>query len=241
MYVCPCQDCFLLEQLPRELWIRAQPHHLWATQVTGTSSGNLLSKYLKLADSSSCSSVPSSNQTHCRNWVSRSFSRDPPHLTHLSQTLREYSRHLSSTQQWPRPRGQCCTWKTPGVFLAYILSNSVNLKHRSIIFSFRIAISRFFLKRPCILTFPLFFPTRLGRYLKENSEKALTSQTLPHGRHVYDVLWTRAMTSRNWLRGASWTSQTPTKYTGLFPREPKKVGLPRSGSQDIGSLILVAP
>lgn len=37
------------------------------------------------------------------------------------------------------------------------------------------------------------------------------------------------------MREASWTSQTPTKCTGLFLREPKKVGLPGLGPQNIDS------
>lgn len=46
------------------------------------------------------------------------------------------------------------------------------------------------------------------------------------------------MTLRNLWRGVSWTSQTPTKYTGLFLRVQKKVGLPGLGSQNIGSLTI---
>lgn len=107
----------------------AQP--LWAEQRRGLPQGICSQKPQTVSPGALWEpqgSVPSSSHTLLRDWVSRSFSRGPPHLTHLSQILRGCSDPLSSVSS-ERPGGQHCTEKTPDVFLACILSNSVNLKH----------------------------------------------------------------------------------------------------------------
>lgn len=107
----------------------AQP--LWAEQRRGLPQGICSQKPQTVSPGALWEpqgSVLSSSHTLLRDWVSRSFPRGPPHLTHLSQILRGCSDPLSSVSS-ERPGGQHCTEKTPDVFLACILSNSVNLKH----------------------------------------------------------------------------------------------------------------
>ena len=81
-----------------------------------------------------------------------------------------------------------CLLQTPAVFLSHILGNSVNLKPLTPFFPLEIQFPDSFLKDLYFKFFPLFFPARLGRYLKESFGKASTSRTLLPGRHVYDVL-----------------------------------------------------
>lgn len=70
---------------------------------------------------------------------------------------------------------------------------------------------------------PLLSVRRPGRCSKASSGRASTSRTRRPGRRGCAARSTRATTSRSWWTGASWTSQTPTKFTASSRRVPRKV------------------
>lgn len=64
---------------------------------------------------------------------------------------------------------------------------------------------------------------RPGRCLKASFGRASTSPTRRPGRRGCAAPSTRATTSRSWWTEASWTSQTPTKFTASSRKVPRKV------------------
>lgn len=65
--------------------------------------------------------------------------------------------------------------------------------------------------------------SRPGQCSRGNTRKVWTSRILLRGKRDFAVRWIKAMTSMSWWTEANWTSQSPTRSTRSFQKEPKEV------------------